>query len=194
MKKYDIVLYNEIFAFSVPFGFSVQSYFGKDILINKEKIMDSLDIVDNWEAIGAIANWFSALVGAVIIPLVVMWLQHRWDNNKQEIADSNLAILEEVKRKQEEFELILQSLKKGPLVLDGGNAFGFTELTTQDKIRQYISIAMAPTTQEISTYLKMSLEELLPILKEMKEQKIIWTKYIRDDISKSDCRWKLLKE
>lgn len=158
------------------------------------KITYNPELDNNWEAIGATANWASVIVGAVIIPIVVAFLQHKWDNNKQEIANSNLAILEEVKRKQEEFESILQALKESTLVLDGGNAFNPTCSTTKDRIRQYISVAMTPTAREISTYMKIPLEELLPILKEMKEQRIIWTKYIRDDISAPDCRWKLLKK
>lgn len=158
------------------------------------KITYNPELDNNWEAIGATANWASVIVGAVIIPLVVAFLQHKWDNNKQEIADSNLAILEEVKRKQEEFESIHQALKKGTLVLDGGNASNPTSSTPEDRIRQYISVAMSPTTQEISTYMNILLEKLLPILKKMKEQGIISPKYIRSDISNPDCRWKVLKE
>ncbi len=154
------------------------------------KITYDPNIVDNWDAIGATASWF----GAVVVPFTILLIQHKWDNNKQEIADSNLAILEEVKLKQEEFESMLQALKEGTLVLNGGNAFNSTGPTVKDRIRQYISITMTPTTQEISTYMKIPLEELLPILKEMKEQRIIWTKYIRGDISNPNCRWKLLKE
>ncbi len=165
------------------------------------KITYNPDLDNNWEAIGATASWVEvivgAVVGAVVVPFVTLRIQHKWDNDKQEVANSNLVTMEEVKSAQEKIESIIKGLQEqcqGELVLDGGNAFSSTSLTVQEKIRRYIGIAMSPTAQQIADYLNISLEEILPHLKEMKEQRIIWTKYIRDDISKPGCRWKLLEQ
>lgn len=155
------------------------------------KITYAPDLENSWDAIGAVASWASVIVGAVIIPLVVTFLQHKWETDKQEIADSNSELLKKLKRTQEKMQEDLRKAKE--ILPDRNNTFN-VERDIRENIQSYIKIAMSPSTKEIADYLKISQDSLLPILKEMKEQRIIWTKYIRGDTSDPDCRWKLLKK
>ena len=36
------------------------------------------ELDNNWDAISAVAAWAGVIVGAIIVPLVVAWLQHKW--------------------------------------------------------------------------------------------------------------------
>lgn len=155
------------------------------------KITYAPNLENSWDAIGAVANWAGVIVGAVMIPLFVAFLQHKWDNDKQEIADSNLALLEDLRRTQEKMQEDLRKAKE--ILPDRNNTFD-VEYDIRENIQSYIKIAMSPSTKEIADYLRITQESLLPILEEMKEQRIIWTKYIRGNTSDPDCRWKLLKK
>ena len=66
--------------------------------------MPELD--NNWDAISAVAEWAGVIVGAIIVPLVV-WLQHKWDSNKEEIALSNLVTIDQLKEFEQKFAPLL---------------------------------------------------------------------------------------
>ena len=65
------------------------------------------ELDNNWEAMSAIADWAGVIVGAIIIPLLALWLQHKWDSNKEEIALSNLVTLDQLKEFEQRFAPLL---------------------------------------------------------------------------------------
>ena len=55
------------------------------------------ELDNNWDAISAVAEWAGVVVGAIIVPLVVVCLQHKWESNKEEIALSNLVTIDQLR-------------------------------------------------------------------------------------------------
>ena len=39
------------------------------------------ELDNNWDAISAVAEWAGVIIGAIIVPFAVVWLQHKWDSN-----------------------------------------------------------------------------------------------------------------
>lgn len=112
------------------------------------------ELDNNWEAISAVADWTSVIVGAVIIPLVVMLLQHKWDSAKNDIALSNLVTVEQLEKFEQRFtshqsqEGIKQEEKTITVSTDSS--------LLEQQLLQFIAINMGANSSEIAEYLSLS--------------------------------------
>ena len=112
------------------------------------------ELDSNWEAISAVAEWAGVIVGAIIIPLVVVWLQHKWDSNKKEIALSNLVTIDQLKEFEQRIAPLLNEQQQSD------NNIGITikpELALREQqLLQFLSINMGARSTEISEQLGLS--------------------------------------
>ena len=128
------------------------------------------DLENSWDAISAVAEWVGVIVGAIIVPMAVLWIQHKWDNDKQDVATSNLEVIKELTSFKEKYEPLLTGLNEGTVVLDGGNAAGCgkdQQMSIEDKMLQYIAINMGATRADVSEYLNISLATTTRIIKKL---------------------------
>ena len=125
------------------------------------------ELDNNWEAISAVADWAGVIVGAIIIPLLALWLQHKWDSNKEEIALSNLVTLDQLK----EFEQRFAPLLDKQVQESNGNLFTLKpELSLREQqLLQFLSVNMGASRNEISEQLGLSNASTQHLIKRLLE-------------------------
>lgn len=125
------------------------------------------ELDSNWDAISAIADWAGVIVGAVIVPLLVLWLQHKWDSDKKEIARSNLVTSDQLKAFEQRFAPLLneqaQESNKAPL------AFETESSLHEQQLLQFLSINMGANRNEISEHLELSIATTQHLIKRLLE-------------------------
>ena len=126
------------------------------------------ELENNWDAISAVGEW----VGAIIIPFVVLWLQHRWESNKSDIALSNLVTLEQLNEFERKFAPLLNETsddKKGDTSATKSN------LSLHEKqLLQFLAISMGANIREIALRMGLSTPTVQRLLHKMiQEGKII---------------------
>lgn len=134
------------------------------------RITYSPHLENSWDAISAVAEWVGVIVGAIVVPLAALWIQHKWDIDKQDVAASNLEIIKELTAFKEKFEPLLTDLDEGTVVLNGGSASdceNTPSMSLQERTLQYIAINMGATRTEISEYLNTSMATTSRIIKEL---------------------------
>lgn len=125
------------------------------------------ELDNNWEAMSAIADWAGVIVGAIIIPLLALWLQHKWDSNKEEIALSNLVTLDQLKEFEQRFAPLLdkqvQESNDDPLTFK-------PELSLyEQQLVQFLSVNMGASLNEISEQLGLSITSTKNLIKRLLE-------------------------
>ena len=121
----------------------------------------------DWDATSATID----LIGVIIVPIALLLLQRKWDNDKQDIAKSNQATLEELEAFKQEYEQLLVSLKNGVVHMDGGNAAGwFTSKTDKEKVLQYLTVNMGATRMELCEKLELPQVRIRNILHELQNE------------------------
>lgn len=125
------------------------------------------ELDNNWDAISAIADWAGVIVGAIIIPLLALWLQHKWDSNKEEIALSNLVTLDQLKEFEQRFAPLLdkqvQESSNAPLTFK-------PELSLREQqLLQFLSVNMGASRYEISEQLGLSIASTQHLIKRLLE-------------------------
>lgn len=122
---------------------------------------------NNWEAISAIADWAGVVVGAIIIPLLALWIQHKWDSDKEEIALSNLVTLDQLKEFEQKFAPLLDNQ------VQESNDDPFTlkpELSLREQqLLQFLSVNMGASRKEISEQLGLSNASTQHLIKQLLE-------------------------
>ena len=134
------------------------------------KITYDPNIVSDWNAVSATANWVSALA-TICIPIIAVMFQHRLDKNKNEISEANKATLAELKKFKDQYADILEALSSGEeIVLDCGGAFGsLTEQNLLDYIRATINI----TAYDAAVYFGTEKSRTVAMLDSLVEQKLV---------------------
>ena len=110
------------------------------------------ELDNNWDAISAVAEWAGVVVGAIIVPLVVVCLQHKWESNKEEIALSNLVTIDQLREFEQKIAPLLkeQESDKAPLTIK-------PELSMREQqLLQFLSVSMGASRNEISEQLGLS--------------------------------------
>lgn len=126
------------------------------------------ELDNNWDAISAVAEWAGVIVGAIIVPLVVVLLQHKWDSNKEEIALSNLVTIDQLKEFEQKFAPLLneqeQESDKVPLTIK-------PELSMREQqLLQFLSVSMGANRNEISEQLGLSVASTQRLIKRLLEE------------------------
>ena len=124
------------------------------------------ELDSNWEAISAIADWAGVIVGAIIVPLLVLWIQHKWDSDKKEIARSNLVTSDQLKAFEQRFAPLLEQAQendKAPL------AFETESSLHEQQLLQFLSISMGANRNEISKQLGLSIATTQRLIKRLLE-------------------------
>ena len=126
------------------------------------------ELDNNWVAISAVAEWAGVIIGAIIVPLVVVWLQHKWDPNKEEIALSNLVTIDQLKEFEQRFTPLLnkqeQEGNKAPLTIK-------PELSMREQqLLQFLSVSMGASRNEISEQLGLSIASTQHLIKRLLEE------------------------
>lgn len=162
---------------------------------------------NNWDAISGVASWVSALA-TIAIPIVAVFLQHKLDSNKREIAISNESMLNEVTTSIEIMKEDIEELRAlYDEILDELDEIGkrniqYERVQPNDRMSQYemnypkralnyIGITMGATTKQVADYMQMPIDEVREILINLYKQGLIKTKYIREDITRDDCHWQI---
>lgn len=135
------------------------------------RVVYAPELDNNWDAISAVAEWAGVIVGAIIVPLVVVWLQHKWDSNKEEIALSNLVTIDQLNEFEQRFTPLLneqgQENDKAPLTIK-------PELPMREQqLLQFLSVSMGANKNEISEQLGLSVASTQHLINRLlKEGKI----------------------
>ena len=141
----------------------------------------------SWNAISAVAALISAFAG-VAIPIVAVAFQHKLDSNKNDIRGSNL----ELYNKLEKIEKELEQYRDSKITALSSDAVKTTKDTLKNRIYQYIGVAMGATTKDIANQFGIPTDTTITLLHELRNSRLIGTKYIREDINSEDCHWKRL--
>lgn len=104
----------------------------------------SLD--NNWEAIAACGTWFCGIV----VPIAVVFIQHKISTNESNISASNEALLQEINKLKSEPSSDNDSIKP-----------------TEDDVYRFICIKITTTTEQIVTHFNTDIETITPILEEL---------------------------
>lgn len=100
------------------------------------------NVVTDWNAVGATASWVSA-IATILIPIAVVYIQHKLDKNKHEIGEANKALLVEVRE-------FMDAWESGEIILDCGNApVPVAQEVTEERIINFICATMGVTEDEI---------------------------------------------
>lgn len=126
------------------------------------------ELDNNWDAISAVAEWAGVIIGAIIVPFAVVWLQHKWDSNKEEIALSNLVTIDQLKEFEQRFAPLLNNQKqesdKSPLTIK-------PELSMREqKLLQFLSVSMGASRNEISEQLGLSVASTQHLIKRLMDE------------------------
>ena len=119
------------------------------------------ELDNNWDAISA--------VGAIIVPLVVVCLQHKWESNKEEIALSNLVTIDQLREFEQKIAPLLkeQESDKAPLTIK-------PELSMREQqLLQFLSVSMGASRNEISEQLGLSGASTQHLIKRLLEEEKI---------------------
>lgn len=130
----------------------------------------------SWDAISAIGQWAGVVVG-FSIPIAVVYLQSKLDKSKEDIGESNTALLKEFESFKNEYEDKLKQISShfdnhGNFVIDGGT---FEEHTKEKRSRQdlkneahkFVNISMVTKTNRVAEHLDVTPEEAFDILEEL---------------------------
>lgn len=121
----------------------------------------SLD--NNWEAISACGTWFCG----IIVPIAVVFIQHKISTNESNISASNEALLSEINKLKSQSSI--------------GNKLTESNIS-EDDIYRFICIKIYATTEEIATHFNTNVEIIAPLLEELFfVQKRIRTYSLEDD-------------
>lgn len=125
------------------------------------------NIVTDWNAVGATASWVSA-IATILIPIAVVYIQHKLDKNKHEIGEANKALLAEVKE-------FMDAWESGKIILDGeGASMEVTLETTEERVLNYINATMSVTKDEIVKHFGITEAKAISILNSLvKSGKVI---------------------
>lgn len=126
------------------------------------------ELDNNWDAISAIADWAGVIVGTIIIPLLALWLQHKWDSNKKDIALSNLVTFDQLKEFEQRFAPLLdkQVEKSNDNLLTFKPEFSLRE----QQLLQFLSVNMGASLNEISEQLGLSIASTQHLIKRLLEK------------------------
>lgn len=139
------------------------------------KITYAPSLDNNWDAITAIASWVSS-IATIFIPIVVVFFQHKLEQNKSDISDANKATLLELKKFKDTYSELFEAIKNGDeIILDGGTAFlQFSEQNLIDYIQATISV----TAYDVAMYFGVDKKETVALLDELVERKLV----VRTDV------------
>lgn len=126
---------------------------------------------NNWDAISAIAEWAGVIVGAIIVPLVVTGLQHKWDSDKKDIARSNLVTIDQLKDFEQKIAPLLDEQKQGDN--KASPIFKPEPSMREQQLLQFLSVSMGANTNEISEHLGLSIATTRRLLKHLLEEEKI---------------------
>lgn len=120
--------------------------------------MPELD--NNWDAVSACGTWFCGIV----VPVAVVFIQHRISVNESNISASNEALLQEINK-------LKQQSNKNVEV----------DISEEDVFR-FICIKISTTSEQIATHFKADIKTIIPILQELYfVKKTIRTCSLEDD-------------
>ncbi|KIY21947.1 hypothetical protein [Mesobacillus subterraneus] len=134
------------------------------------------DLEASWDAISAIGQWAGVFVG-FLIPIAAVYLQSKLDKSREDIGESNTALLEEFESFKNEYEDKLKRLSshfdgQGNLVIDGGK---FEEHKKEkrsieelkNEAHKFVNISMVTKTKRVADHLGITPEEAFDILEEL---------------------------
>lgn len=135
------------------------------------KITYAPSLDNSWEAISAVASWVSA-IATIFIPIVVVFFQHKLDQNKSEISDANKATLLELQKFADKYSDLLEAANNGDtIILDGGRVvLDFTEENVVDYIRATINV----TAYDVAMYFDVTKADAVVLLDRLVEEKRIY--------------------
>lgn len=129
----------------------------------------------DWVATGTIAQYIAAIAG-LLIPIVVLFLQHTLEKNRIAVGDSNRELLEEVNKYFDKIKILTELVNEnGEIIIDGGT-FETIEgdgLKYKEKTLKYINVAMIAETKNVAEYLGLNIEKTFEILKDLVAEKSI---------------------
>lgn len=127
------------------------------------KVTYAPELEDDWVAIGAIGEW----VGTAIIPFVVLYLQHKWDSNKNAIALSNLVTSDQLNEFEQKFAPLLTETNKK--INDKLSDVKPNISLRERQLLQFLAISMGANIQEIALRMGLSIPTTQRLLQKMKE-------------------------
>ena len=126
------------------------------------------ELDNNWDAISAVAEWAGVIIGAIIVPFAVVWLQHKWDSNKEEIALSNLVTIDQLKEFEQRFAPLLNNQKQEG---DESTLTIKPELSMREQqLLQFLSVSMGASRNEISEQLGLSVASTQHLIKRLLDE------------------------
>jgi hypothetical protein len=134
------------------------------------------DLETSWDSIAAIGQWAGVLVG-FLIPIAAVYLQSKLEKSKEDIGESNAALLAEFDKFRDEYEDKLKRLSshfddQGNFVLDGGD-FSNSKESEQSlenlkrKAHKFVNISMVTNTKRVAEHLQITEEKAFEILEEL---------------------------
>ena len=136
------------------------------------RIVYSPDIEYNWEAIAAVGQWAMLLI-AILIPIAAVYFEHRLQESKSDIGDSNMKLLNELK------EYKIQSEAKFEMLSEALQMFGDVNRSSKQKsdkearedlkedVLKFINISMRAHTSQVAEHIGVSEIEAWNILQEL---------------------------
>ncbi len=112
---------------------------------------------NDWGAIGAMGQWASAVIG-IFVPVAIVFIQKKLENNKKEIGDSNLLLYEEINK-------IKEKLNQVELPSEDNEEIKRNKIKL--KAQKIIDIGLFVNTKAVSEQIGLSTDETYELLEEM---------------------------
>jgi hypothetical protein len=132
---------------------------------NGFRVTYSPELETSWEAISAIGQWTGVLVG-FLIPIAAVYLQNKLDQNKEDIGESNAALLEEVEKFRDDYEDKLKRISnrfddRGGIKINGGlfekhKKENRSKEELKNEARRFVNISMVTKTKKVAEHLGTS--------------------------------------
>jgi len=143
------------------------------------KITYDPSIITDWNAVSAVASWVSAFA-TIGIPIIAVIFQHKLDQNKNEIGESNKATLEELQKFKEEYTQIIDALL--------GNSKSETTAPPpcinidDQRLLKYIQASIRVTADDVAMYFGTTRNHAIQKLNALVAQKKIMKTYVQEVI------------
>jgi len=112
---------------------------------------------NDWNAIGAIGQWASAVVG-IFVPIAIVFIQYKLDTNKKEIGEANLQLYKDIEELKDKFIRIDMSTEDSEEIKR-------TKLKL--KAQKIIDIGLLMNTKGVADQIGLNVEETYMLLEEM---------------------------
>ena len=128
------------------------------------------DLINDWEAISAVAAWVSA-IATIAIPVVVVLFEHKLNQSERLTGEAHKAVLDELKKFKEKYMGMLEALQNGEIIFDCGGANVEKKYVSEEDILNYLRATITVTQYDVAIHFDIETDLALKHLRKLVQDK-----------------------